>query len=85
MTFTAELPLVEEVEPVYSLHCDYCGRTAPGAETKVDAVLLALKNHWKIRLKFFSAETEFVALSDLIGAIDTSDVFCPACLKREFE
>jgi hypothetical protein len=84
MIFGESLPMVEGVAPVYSLHCDYCGRAA-SAEAKVDAVLLALKHGWKIRLRCFAPETEFIGLDDLIRSVDTNDTLCPACLKREFE
>ena len=85
MTFSNSLPLVEDVPATFWLHCSYCGRAARNAETKTDAVLLALKHGWKIRLNFFSTETEFVGLSDLIEAVDLFDTLCPSCLKREFE
>jgi hypothetical protein len=83
MIFGESLPMVEGVAPVYSLHCDYCGRELIG-ESKVKAVLQALRHGWKIKLQFFAPETEFIGLADLIRALDSNDTFCPACLKKEF-
>jgi len=83
MTFGESLPMVEGVAPVYSLHCDYCGAAASAA-AKEDAVLLALKHGWKIKLRCFAPETEFIGLADLIRSVDTNDTFCSACLKKEF-
>jgi hypothetical protein len=84
MIFGESLPTVEGVAPSYSLYCNYCGRELIG-ETKEDSVLQALKHGWKIKLRCFAAETEFLGLADLIRALDSNDCFCSRCFKRQFE
>jgi hypothetical protein len=87
MMFSCSLPLVEKqgAAPAYCVHCDHCARSAPVATSQTEAVFSALRDGWKIRLLSFSAESEFIGAADLIEACDLNDVFCPACLKSEFE
>ena len=77
--------MVENIPAIIALRCDYCGTAAPDASTEPDAVIAALRAGWKIRLRFYSADFEFVGLTDFVRGANTSDCFCPSCLQREFE
>ena len=81
MTFTSELPLVQDVPATFWLHCSYCGRPARSAETETGAVLNALFSGWKISRSFVATSENFIGVDDF----KTADCFCPSCLKREFE